>query len=411
MKFDYTAVNNKNKKISGSKTADSRAEVVQFLREKGLTPIEIKENTTGKDAPSSIWNMEINTVDIHKYKLKPKRLLILMNQMALMMKSGISLSMSMEVMIDTEKDAKLKQMLEEINSLLYSGIPLSEAMGQFAAFPEVVINLVQAGEANGRLDMSFQQASLIMQKEIALTGKVKSAMMYPLFLIILTIALVIVLTMFVLPKFAGIFTDFGAELPALTKGVMAFSNFLIDYWPYILLVVAIIVIPIVYLKKTSKKFLYWWHKTELKIPLIGNVLRVNAVARWCRMMSTLTDAGVTILRSLELSRDVISNMFVKEQLGDIIEDVKVGVAINAALAKNPLFDPILVSMVRVGEESGMLTDSLLKMADLFEEQADEAVKKMTDMMTPIMTIVIGVVVGTVVLSVVIPMFGMYDIIQ
>ena len=411
MKFDYTAVNNKNKKISGSKVAESRAEVVQFLREKGLTPIEIKENKTGKDAPSSIWNMEINTVDIHKYKLKPKRLMILMNQMALMMKSGISLSMSMEVMIDTEKDAKLKQMLEEISSLLYSGVTLSEAMAQFAAFPEVVINLVQAGEANGRLDMSFQQATLILQKEIALTGKIKGAMMYPLFLIILTIALVIILTVFVLPAFAGIFSDFGAELPALTKGVMAFSNFLINYWPWIILVVAVIVVPIVYLNKTSRTFRYNLHKFELKIPLIGPVLKTNAVARWCRMMSTLTDAGVTILRSLELSRDVIGNLYVKEQLSGVIEDVKIGIAINAALSKNSLFDPILVSMVRVGEESGMLTDSLLKMADLFEEQADESVKKMTDMMTPVMTIVIGIVVGTVVLSVVIPMFGMYDIIQ
>lgn len=410
MKFDYTAVNNKNKKVSGSKVAESRSEVVQFLREKGLTPIEIKENTSGKDAPSSIWQMEINTVDIHKYKMKKKRLMILMNQMALMMRSGISLSLAMEVMIDTEKDKNLKNLLEEINSLLYSGIPLSEAMQQFAAFPDVVVNLVQAGEANGRLDMSFQQSALILQKEIALTGKIKGAMAYPLFLVVLTIALVILLTVFVLPTFAGIFTEFGSDLPLITKCVMAFSNFLIDYWPYIIIGVAVVVIPIVYLNKTSPAFQMWWCRLQLKIPLVGPVLRISAIARWCRMMSTLTDAGVTILRSLELSRDVITNLHIKEQLNDVIEDVKVGIAINTALSKNPLFDPILVSMVRVGEESGMLTDSLLKMADLFEEQSDESVKKMTDAMTPLMTIIIGIVVGTVVLSVVIPMFGMYDII-
>jgi type IV pilus assembly protein PilC len=156
----------------------------------------------------------------------------------------------------------------------------------------------------------------------------------------------------------------------------------------------------------------WWSTTMLKIPLIGEVLRLNQISRFSNMMATLTESGVNILSALELSRDVVSNKYVADCLNQVIEDVKIGTPMNVSLSRYPkAFDPMFVSMVRVGEESGMLGDALTKMADMYEEQANDATNRMTDAMTPAMTIVIAGVVGFFVIAIVQAMFGMYDVIS
>lgn len=413
MKFTYVAVNNKNRKYKGEMTANNSAEVIKNLQARGLIPVTVDLASDGAvaEADKSIWDKDIGSSgDIHKVKIKPKRLLTFMHQMALMMRAGISLAVAMEVMLDTEKDKKMRAILLEINKELYNGVPLSAAMGSFKAFPSLIVNIVQAGEANGRLDNAFDQAVTILDKEIKLHGKIVGAMIYPIFLVILTIALIIVMSVVVLPSFADLFTSFGSELPGITKFMMDFSSFLINSW-YILIAIVLAVIGIFYFLNTKVYTYYmWWAQAQLKIPLIGTVLRLSAIARFCRMMSTLSDAGVTILRSLELSRDVTPNIYMRDCINQIIEDVKIGTPINVAMAKYKIFDSLLVSMLRVGEESGMLSDSLNKMADMYEQQSDESIKRMTDAMTPIMTILIAGVVGTVVVSIVVPMFGMYDVI-
>lgn len=333
-----------------------------------------------------------------------------MHQMGLMMKAGISLSLAMEVLIDTEKDKNVRSILAEINKELYNGVPLSGSMAKFRAFPAIVINIVQAGEANGRLDMSFEQCALILEKEISLSGKIKSAMGYPIFLLGLTVVLILVLSILVIPTFANLFASFDSELPGITQFIMGVSDVIIHYWYIIIAAVLALVFGFKALKKYNESFAMRWSQVQLKIPLVGTVMRLSHISRFCRMMATLSDAGVSILRSLELSRDVIPNLYMKDCMNQIIEDVKIGTPINVSMSRYPVFDSMLVSMIRVGEESGMLADSLKKMADMYEQQADESTKRLTDAMTPAMTILIGVVVGTVVISIVVPMFSMYDIV-
>lgn len=330
--------------------------------------------------------------------------------MGLMMKAGISLSLAMEVLIDTEKDKNVRSILAEINKELYNGVPLSGSMAKFRAFPAIVINIVQAGEANGRLDMSFEQCALILEKEISLSGKIKSAMGYPIFLLGLTVVLILVLSILVIPTFANLFASFDSELPGITQFIMGVSDVIINYWYIIIAAVLALVFGFKALKKYNESFAMRWSQVQLKIPLVGTVMRLSHISRFCRMMATLSDAGVSILRSLELSRDVIPNLYMKDCMNQIIEDVKIGTPINVSMSRYPVFDSMLVSMIRVGEESGMLADSLKKMADMYEQQADESTKRLTDAMTPAMTILIGVVVGTVVISIVVPMFSMYDIV-
>lgn len=409
MKYKYVAMNARSQKKEGTIEADSQGEATNKLRERGFVVQDLIALGNDSDEPTSIWQMDLGG-DIHTKKIKPKKLLMVLSQLGMMMRAGINLSLSMQIMIDSEKDVSMRKILREINENLYSGFTLSQAMRNFAGFPPIYISIIEAGEANGRLDDAFDQCALICKKDMALSGKIRSALMYPAFLMALVIVVVIILTVFVLPTFAGVYTDFGGELPGLTKFMMGFSDVLIHWWWLIIIVIVGIVFGLKTLKKSNADFAMAWSKMQLKIPLVGPIIRQSSLARFCRLMSTLTDAGIPIHKAMGLARDVVPNLFVKEKVQAVLDDVQIGVTIHDAMAKHPVFDPILVSMIRVGEESGMLGDSLHKMADLFEAQTDESTQKLTDMMTPIMTVVIGVVVATLVISMILPMFGMYSLV-
>lgn len=410
-KYYYVAVNEKNRKYKNEMVADSVEEVRKNLRARNLNPITVTE-AARKEEEKSIWDMEIGgDKDVHDLKLPKNKMLVFFHQMALMMRSGISLSVAMEVMIDSEKDKKMRSILRDISINLYNGLTLSRAMGAFKTFPVLYINIIQAGEANGRLDDAFEQCSQLLKKEMKLAGKIKSAMMYPAFLLVLTIALIIVMSVVVLPAFAGIFTSFGSDLPWMTKVVMGLSDFII-YWGWLLaIIVAVLVITFSVLKKQSYTFAMWCATLAIKIPIIGEVIRLTNVARFANMMATLSDSGVNILDSLTLSRDVIGNLYMKDCLNQVIEDVKIGTPINVSMNRyKDVFDSLFTSMVRVGEESGQLADSLRKIAEMYEEKANDATQTMTDAMTPAMTIIIAVIVGFVVIAIFSAMFGMYGVI-
>ena len=412
MKYSYLAIDGKNKKYRSEINAESREDVKRILADRGMTALEISEVKDALDGQENLpwYQKDISMKDIHDVELPKKKVLTTLHQMGIMMRSGISLSMAMEVLLDTEADKTMKKILTIVSNELYNGVTLSQSMGSFKTFPEIVISLVAAGEANGRLDMAFDNAADILHREITLTAKIKSAMMYPAFLLALTAAMIIVMSMFVLPQFAGVFLAFGSDLPAISKAVMAFSDWMIKYWWLAILIVAGIVVGFKMLLKYNDSFAMWLAEFLLKMPIIGPVMNNTYIARFCNIMATLTDAGVSILKALELSRDVVSNIFMKDALSQVIEDVKIGTPINVSMSHYDIFDSILVSMVRVGEESGMFSDAMHKMADLYQEQADESTKRLTDAMTPAMTIIIAGVVGVVAVSIVMPMFGMYGVI-
>jgi type IV pilus assembly protein PilC len=410
LQYHYTAVDLKNKKSHGFIQADNKAAGIAKLLEEGLTALELTGTAEENSSQKSIWEMEIGSSDIHKAKYPKKKLLAMMHQMGIMMKAGVSLSMAMNVLIDGEKDKKVRKILSEMNEDLYTGVPISAAMVKFKAFPEIVINIIQSGEANGRLDTAFERCAVILEKEMTLTSKLRGAMGYPIFLLILTVFLMIVMNAMVLPIFASVFKQFGANLPAITIFVMSFSNFISSYWYLILLVIFLLVFTFIILKKYYQPFSTQADRFTLKVPGIGPLLRQSYIARFCRIMSSLVESGVDIVKALEISRDVIPNRFMKQQLTQVIADVKVGSSIHTSVAQFPIFDTLLVSMLKVGEESGMLFETLDKMATLYEEQTDESTKRLTSMMEPAMTIIIAVIVGTVVISIVLPMFGMYGVV-
>lgn len=413
MEFSYVAVNEKNRKYRNRMTANTKEEVKRKLEQRGLITISINEVKKGSQEDIPIWQRDLGgSKDVHTLKISNKRLLTFMHQMALMIRSGISLSVAMAVMCDTEKDKNMLRILQEITANLYNGITLSQSLSSFKTFPTVYVNIIQTGEANGRLDEAFDKCVSLLKKEITLKNKIKGAMIYPIFLLILTIGLIIVMSVVVLPSFKGLFESFDSELPIMTQITMGISDVLIHYGWLIILIIVAIVVTIRILYKKNYSFCMWWSTFQLKIPIIGEVLRLNQLTRFANMMATLTSSGVNILYALELSRDVVGNKFMSDCLNQVIEDVRIGTPINISLSRYPkAFDPLFVSMIRVGEESGMLSDSLNKMADMYEEQATDATQRMTDAMTPAMTIIIAGIVGFVVISIVQAMFGMYSVIN
>ena len=412
MEFSYVAVNEKNRKYRNRMTANTKEEVKRKLEQRGLIAISIDEVKKGSQEDIPIWQRDLGgSKDVHTLKISNKRLLTFMHQMALMIRSGISLSVAMAVMCDTEKDKNMLRILQEITANLYNGITLSQSLSSFKTFPTVYVNIIQTGEANGRLDEAFDKCVSLLKKEITLKNKIKGAMIYPIFLLILTIALIIVMSIVVLPAFKDLFESFGSELPIMTQITMGISDVLLHYGWLVVLIIVAIVVTLRILYKKNYSFCMWWSTFQLKIPIIGEVLRLNQLTRFANMMATLTSSGVNILYSLELSRDVVGNKFMSDCLNQVIEDVRIGTPINISLSRYPkAFDPLFVSMIRVGEESGMLSDSLNKMADMYDEQATDATQRMTDAMTPAMTIIIAGSVGFVVISIVQAMFGMYSVI-
>lgn len=412
MEFSYVAVNEKNRKYRNRMTANTKEEVKRKLEQRGLIALSIDEVKKGSQEDIPIWQRDLGgSKDVHTLKISNKRLLTFMHQMALMIRSGISLSVAMAVMCDTERDKNMLRILQEITANLYNGITLSQSLSSFKTFPTVYVNIIQTGEANGRLDEAFDKCVSLLKKEITLKNKIKGAMIYPIFLLILTIALIIVMSIVVLPAFKDLFESFGSELPIMTQITMGISDVLLHFGWLVVLIIVAIVVTLRILYKKNYTFCMWWSTFQLKIPIIGEVLRLNQLTRFANMMATLTSSGVNILFALELSRDVVGNKFMSDCLNQVIEDVRIGTPINISLSRYPkAFDPLFVSMIRVGEESGMLSDSLNKMADMYDEQATDATQRMTDAMTPAMTIIIAGIVGFVVISIVQAMFGMYSVI-
>ena len=412
MEFSYVAVNEKNRKYRNRMTANTKEEVKRKLEQRGLIALSIDEVKKGSQEDIPIWQRDLGgSKDVHTLKISNKRLLTFMHQMALMIRSGISLSVAMAVMCDTERDKNMLRILQEITANLYNGITLSQSLSSFKTFPTVYVNIIQTGEANGRLDEAFDKCVSLLKKEITLKNKIKGAMIYPIFLLILTIALIIVMSIVVLPAFKDLFESFGSELPIMTQITMGISDVLLHFGWLVVLIIVAIVVTLRILYKKNYSFCMWWSTFQLKIPIIGEVLRLNQLTRFANMMATLTSSGVNILFALELSRDVVGNKFMSDCLNQVIEDVRIGTPINISLSRYPkAFDPLFVSMIRVGEESGMLSDSLNKMADMYDEQATDATQRMTDAMTPAMTIIIAGIVGFVVISIVQAMFGMYSVI-
>lgn len=407
MKYRYVAFDSNGKKTKGVVEAENETAAIYHIRNQELSPVSV---TPYKEKAEHFWEIEIMEPDVHKLKMKKKHLMQFADKMSIMLRAGVTLSMAMDVIVNSEKNRRYRKIYRAILTDLYGGVSLADSMRTFAAFPEVVVNMVASGEKTGKLDWAFEKIAILFEKELALSGKVSSAFAYPAFLIFLMIALFVVMTTFVLPKFAGMYDGFGAELPAITQFMMSLSNFMIHYGWIVLLIILAIAAAFVLCRKFIPSFGNKLSQIALKIPVYGHLALVSNTCNFSQISSALLQAGVEVVDAIRISASVIKNKFICSAVKGALENVEQGANLHTALQKLNIFEPLFISMVMIGEEASMLPDTFQKMADLYEAESSEATRKLTSILEPVLTLVIGLVIAIMVIAIILPMFNMYSVI-
>ncbi len=382
--FKYTATDLSGKTVRGKESAEDKAALIQKLKDKGLFCTSFTEEAEkAKDA---------------KCKFKTKDLAFLSRQVSTMLTSGITLVKALSILVSQQEDKKKRAILMEIYDDVQRGKSFSEALaGQGNAFPNLFTSMVAAGESSGNLDLIMQRLSSHYDKENKTNNKIKSAMSYPIILGVIMVVIIVALFAFVMPSFAGMFTD-PSKIPAFTQFLLNVSDSMIHY-PYIYVGVIIgLVLLIRYLKKIpSVKF--WWDRTKCRIPKAGKLICTVYTSRFAHTMSNLFSSGMQMVECLQKSEQVLGNSYISHEFESVIENVKQGESLSTAIARVGVFDGVFTSVIFVGEESGTLDDILEKTADYYDEEADTAINRLTAMLQPLMILVMGVLVCAILLAV------------
>lgn len=382
--FRYTATDLSGKTVRGKESADDKAALVQKLKDKGLFCTSFTE--------------EAEKVQDAKVKFKTKDLAFFSRQISTMLTSGISLVKALSILINQQEDKKKKALLMEMYDDVQRGKSFSEAlMSQGNAFPNLFISMVAAGESSGNLDHIMQRLSDHYDKENKTNNKIKSAMSYPIVLGVIMLVIVVALFAFVMPSFAGMFSN-PDDIPAFTQFLLSVSDSMVHY-PYIYVGV---IIGLVFLVKFLKKVpgvKLWWDRTKVRIPKAGKLICTIYTSRFAHTMSNLFSSGMPMVECIQKSEQVLGNSYISEEFVTVIENVKQGESFSTALGRTGIFDPIFVSVVLVGEESGTLDEILEKTADYYDDESDTAIDRLTAMLQPAMILVMGVLVCAILLAV------------
>jgi type IV pilus assembly protein PilC len=362
------------------------------LRRQGLVDIKAKKKP-----------VEIN---LFPEKVDAKDISIFFRQLSTMINAGLPLVQCFELAEKGSEKKSLVKLLGEIRSGLEGGSPLGETLRKFPnEFDRLTCALVEAGEQGGILDTILLRLCEYKEKALSLQAKIKSAMVYPVSIIVVSFIVTAVLMIFVIPVFADMFSGFGAELPGPTKITMAISDTFVEYWYVVLFAPMLLVYAIKAIYKTPQGN-YQLDKLMLNLPVIGDVLRKGAVARFCRTFSTLSAAGVPILEALDTVAETSGNVVIEEVILNTKESISQGMTLAAPMEESGVFPVMVTQMIAIGEQTGSLEEMLSKIADFYEEEVDTAVDNMTALMEPFIMSFLGVVIGGLVISMYLPIFQM-----
>ena len=392
--FEYLATNSQNKPISGTIEANDRQAVMSALAKQGLRPVSVKEKS------SSAFGKSFGSK-----RVKSDHIVMFTRQLSAMVGAGVPLLRSLTSLEKHTESAALKVILADVVKDVEGGASLADALAKHpSTFSDVYVNMVRAGEAAGILDEILRRLALQQEKNATIRKKVKSAMAYPMVLVVITIVAFFGLMIFVIPQIGKILTDLGgpdAELPAITQMMLGISNFLTSYWYIIIPVLGGgIYLLMRYIKTPKGKSQF--HHLVLKIPGIKSIITKVVIARFARTFSALMGAGVAVLESLEVTAHAVGNVVYEQALLDAGEAVKNGDQLSNVIDKNPLFPSIVAQMLAVGEETGQTDKVLVKVADFYEEEVDVAIDGLSSIIEPVMIVLMGSMVGLIAASVMVP---------
>ncbi len=401
--FQYVATNGKKETLRGTVEAADRTAALNNLSRQGLSPVSITEASgAGKSSFSSFDFFGGN-------KVKSDDIVMFTRQLSAMVSAGVPLLRALSSQRDHTTSKPLKNILDGIIKDVEGGMQLADALSKYPnTYNDVYVNMVRAGEAAGILDDILKRLATQQEKNATMRKKIKSAMTYPMVLMVITVLAFFGLMIFVIPQIGGIMKDLGgedAELPALTQAMLGISGFLVKYGLYLIpVIIGGVVMLGRWLKTPGGKKIY--HTMVLKIPAIQPIIQKVAVARFARTFSALMGAGVAVLESLTVTSRAVGNVVYEKALTDAAEAVKNGQNLSTVIEKNELFPPIVAQMLAVGEETGQTDIVLVKVADFYEEEVDVAIDGISAIIEPIMILVMGSMVGLIAASVMGPIAGL-----
>jgi type IV pilus assembly protein PilC len=397
MIYKYKAVSQTGETIEGFFEGEEESDVLAMIKGNNYIPISIE-----KDIESDA------KIDLFSKKVKKKDLAVFCRQFYTMLDAGIGIVKCLEILEKQSENKALVKALSGVYENVQKGFTLSESMRKYKkVFPGLLINMVQAGEVSGNLDTIMERMAVHFEKENKLENKIKSAMIYPIILSIVSIAVVIFLLIAVMPTFIGMFESSGQALPLPTQILLNISNWLTEFW-YLFLGGVILAMAGFILYKETPSGRITLDTIKLKIPVVKDTNAKIITSRFTRTLSTLMSSGIPLLESIEVVGRVVGNKVVENRLERSMEDIRKGATLSKAVSETRIFPPMVDSMIKVGEESGALDDILYKTADFYDDEVEVALQRLTTLMEPIMLIVMALIIGFIVIAMAIPMFDMVN---
>ncbi len=416
-KFTYVALDARGAETRGDIEADNQTVALSKIREKGLFPTSVSEGAAapakrGKSSPgrakgkSGGLKKEIKLPVLFS-RVKTKELMVFTRQLATLVDAGLPLVRSMQVLEKQEKNPALKKALGEMAESIQSGSTFAEALAQHPKiYNKLYVNMAKAGEVGGVLDQVLVRLAEFMEKAQKIKNKVVGAMVYPMVVLTMAIGILTFLMIVIIPKFKEIFSDLleGQALPGLTQFVMGASDMMTTRLPFVIVGVGVLVFASKMAAKTSKGS-YILDRLKLSMPVFGNLIRKTVVGRFTRTLGTLMSSGVPVLQALNIVRDTAGNEVVANAVSRIHDAVKEGENMAPPIEASGVFPPMVVSMVQVGEETGDLPEMLMKIADSYDDEVDNAVAGLTSVIEPLLIVFLAVIVGTIVIALFLPLIS------
>lgn len=397
--YTYKVKNAEGNILSGESKVESREVLLDLFNKHNYTPVEIIEKT---------FITDVSQIGIFKKKVKLADLAQFCRQFSIMLEAGISIAGALEVLSEQTVNPTFKDCLKDIYNNIQKGISLSNVMHSFPGiFPPILLSMVEAGEVSGQLDKVFTRMAEHFEKEHKQNQKLKSAMTYPIIVLVIAVLVVAILVVKVIPTFGEALMGMNVELPKLTQIMLGISSFFTTYWYLVLIVMFALIYGINIFAKTDKgkKVI---DGISLKFPLVSDLVKTVMTARLCRTLSTLLKSGVLMLESLVITRRVLNNSVLIEKMDKAVESVKQGRSLTQSITEMQYFPPLVLSMIKTGEEAGNIDETLEKAADFYEDQTGEKIQRLMTFLEPLIMIVLGGVVMFIMFAVLYPMLSVYQ---
>lgn len=400
MDFQYIAYTNDKKVVKGKVAASDEEKAVGQLNSMGYQVLSIKASGSAEKVRKSL-NISFTA------EVKPKEVIMFSRQLAILLESGIDIVTALDLFKSQASNKVFKKILEEIIADLREGTSLSGALAKHPkVFPTMYYRTIAAGEQSGNLDTVLRRLAVFMEKNATAAKKVRSALTYPIIVLVVAVVVVAVLVFFVMPTFTSLYSQLGAKLPLITKILLDVATWAKNYLVYVIIIVIALIIGVsLYIRTPNGKTN--WDRLMLRLPVIGDIVQLNELSRCCRTISMLIMVGLPLPDIIAMCIQSSGNKIVSQALTDVKQEMLAGEGLSQPLSKRKIFLPLMVQMVAVGEKTGNLGNTLTTVADSYEFDADDKTTTAVGMLQPALTIAMAVVVGFIVIAMISTMYGIY----